>query len=120
MKDSEKQAFFLGKILEATIEKDIEPVAHSLTQSFSPARVNHPTLKDVSYNGSNLKEFTSGIKDLDSTLDLRVLERAIAPLGQKYDISKSKINFQVATALLQGLTDKGYSVKDMVYFKALI
>jgi hypothetical protein len=118
--DKEKSAFFLGKILEETIAKDIEPVAYSLTQSFSLVRVSHPTLKEVSYNDSNLKEFTSGIKDLDNTFDLHILDRAIAPLGQKYDISKSNINFQVATALLQGLTDRGYRVKDMVYFKDLI
>lgn len=118
--DEEKQRYFLGKILDETIIKQIEPMVYSLEQSFSTETVPHPSLPEVSYNQTNYTTFVSDMKRADDTLGLRVFDRAISPLSQKIDISRMNFKPDIGKTLMMELAEHGYKISDPHYFKSLI
>ncbi|OIP54730.1 hypothetical protein AUK10_00410 [Candidatus Gracilibacteria bacterium CG2_30_37_12] len=111
--DEQKQKYFLGKILDETIDGYVEPTAYALKQAFAGEKVSPKTLQGVSYNKENYTKFISEVQILDSSLHLDIMGHSINPLSEKMDISQMNIHHDIGKTFIQELFRKGYNVKNM-------
>ncbi|MDD2916640.1 MAG: hypothetical protein PHH70_02210 [Candidatus Gracilibacteria bacterium] len=106
--EGEKQAFFLGKILEETIGKYIEPVAYSLVSAFNEEKTR---VGSIEYGKKNLDAFNKNIGSLDTLYGLDIVgeirtfqaERIKKGLG---DISREDLYREMGQKIVAGMNKR--------------